>query len=90
MDLGGRKLESHHQTRSAGSQKAAWFFSCRALHSSEANVAHLFGRIGRVKATNNVDGLRLTLEDGRILHIRASGNAPELRCYIEAGDQNTA
>ncbi|WP_348652039.1 hypothetical protein [Rhizobium sp. 007] len=43
-----------------------------------------------MKATNNVDGLRLTLEDGRILHIRASGNAPELRCYIEAGDQNTA
>ncbi|OWK25558.1 hypothetical protein AJ87_08680 [Rhizobium yanglingense] len=60
------------------------------LQASEANVAHLFGRIGRVKAMNNVDGLRLTLEDGRILHIRPSGNAPELRCYVEAGDQNTA
>lgn len=29
------------------------------------------------------DGLRLTFADGRIVHLRASGNAPELRCYAE-------
>ncbi|HDK0096261.1 TPA: phosphomannomutase, partial [Escherichia coli] len=30
------------------------------------------------------DGLRLTLSDGSIIHLRPSGNAPELRCYAEA------
>lgn len=30
------------------------------------------------------DGLRITLVDGRIVHLRPSGNAPELRIYVEA------
>lgn len=30
------------------------------------------------------DGTRLTLRGGTIVHFRASGNAPELRCYVEA------
>lgn len=30
------------------------------------------------------DGVRLTLESGDIIHIRLSGNAPELRCYADA------
>lgn len=30
------------------------------------------------------DGLRLTLSDKSVLHLRPSGNAPELRCYSEA------
>lgn len=34
-------------------------------------------------ALDLTDGLRLTLEGGRILHIRPSGNAPELRLYVE-------
>ena len=34
--------------------------------------------------TNNVDGLRLTLTNGDIVHLRPSGNAPELRCYAES------
>jgi phosphomannomutase len=29
-------------------------------------------------------GLRITLADGRVAHLRPSGNAPELRCYAEA------
>ncbi|WP_187431731.1 Phosphoglucosamine mutase (plasmid) [Roseobacter fucihabitans] len=32
------------------------------------------------------DGLRLTLTDGDVIHIRPSGNAPELRLYIETND----
>ncbi|MCP3429496.1 phosphomannomutase [Opacimonas viscosa] len=34
--------------------------------------------------TNTVDGLRLTLTNGDIVHLRPSGNAPELRCYAES------
>ncbi|HDM8185441.1 TPA: phosphomannomutase [Vibrio harveyi] len=30
------------------------------------------------------DGLRVTLSDDTIMHLRPSGNAPELRCYAEA------
>ncbi|OHZ01202.1 phosphomannomutase [Salinicola sp. MIT1003] len=33
---------------------------------------------------NTTDGLRVTLEDGDIVHLRPSGNAPELRCYAES------
>lgn len=32
------------------------------------------------------DGLRMTLNDGRVMHLRPSGNAPELRCYAESYD----
>lgn len=40
-----------------------------------------------VKDKNQVDGLRLTFESGDILHLRPSGNAPELRIYVEADSQ---
>lgn len=30
------------------------------------------------------DGLRITLDDGDVVHLRPSGNAPELRIYIES------
>lgn len=33
---------------------------------------------------DTTDGARMTLEDGRIVTVRPSGNAPELRCYAEA------
>lgn len=37
-----------------------------------------------VVQVDTTDGLRMTLSDGRIVHLRPSGNAPELRCYAEA------
>jgi phosphomannomutase len=36
------------------------------------------------------DGVRMTLAGGGIAHLRASGNAPELRCYAEAESQGRA
>lgn len=33
---------------------------------------------------NQTDGLRITFHDGDIIHLRPSGNAPELRCYAES------
>ncbi|WP_394229058.1 phosphomannomutase [Shewanella colwelliana] len=35
---------------------------------------------------DETDGVRFFLHDGSIVHIRASGNAPELRCYVETND----
>lgn len=35
-------------------------------------------------SVDRTDGLRITMVDGRIVHLRPSGNAPELRLYVEA------
>jgi phosphomannomutase len=43
-----------------------------------------------VVALDTTDGVRLTGTDGSVLHFRASGNAPELRCYVEAASQEKA
>ncbi len=37
-----------------------------------------------VEALDLTDGLRVTFSEGDIVHLRPSGNAPELRCYAEA------
>jgi len=39
---------------------------------------------------NTIDGLRMTLSNGDIVHLRASGNAPELRCYAESTSETMA
>jgi len=44
----------------------------------------------RVVAADTTDGLRLTLSSGRIIHLRPSGNAPELRFYAEAESPGSA
>lgn len=45
---------------------------------------------GPVAALDDTDGLRLTFESGEILHLRPSGNAPELRAYAEADNPERA
>ncbi|WP_239496242.1 phosphomannomutase [Salinicola peritrichatus] len=39
---------------------------------------------------NSIDGLRVTLENREIVHLRPSGNAPELRCYVESQSEERA
>lgn len=39
---------------------------------------------------NSTDGLRIKLVCGNIVHLRPSGNAPELRCYAEADSAEKA
>ncbi|MBB1400975.1 phosphomannomutase [Pseudoalteromonas sp. SG45-1] len=39
---------------------------------------------------NLIDGLRITLHNNEVIHIRPSGNAPELRCYIESNTEKNA
>lgn len=43
-----------------------------------------------VTSVNTVDGLRMQLSSGEIVHVRPSGNAPELRCYVEAASVERA
>ncbi|MFT5849002.1 MAG: phosphomannomutase, partial [Psychroserpens sp.] len=37
-----------------------------------------------INSVDDTDGLRITLADNSIVHLRPSGNTPELRCYAEA------
>lgn len=47
-------------------------------------VTELFGPIaGRATRFDTTDGLRTTFDSGNIIHLRPSGNAPELRVYTE-------
>ena len=39
-------------------------------------------------ALDMTDGLRITLENNDIVHLRPSGNAPELRCYVDSSAPN--
>jgi phosphomannomutase len=43
-----------------------------------------------VLCTDQTDGLRATFASGDIVHLRPSGNAPELRCYAEADSPGRA
>jgi phosphomannomutase len=49
-----------------------------------------FAAHGGVTDRDRRDGLRLTLGDGTTVHFRASGNAPELRVYVEAPTEAAA
>lgn len=44
----------------------------------------LAGKASAPRKVDTTDGVRMTFADGDIVHFRASGNAPELRCYAES------
>lgn len=46
--------------------------------------------LGSIQHSDLTDGLRLTFANGEIVHLRPSGNAPELRCYAEADSMERA
>jgi phosphomannomutase len=60
------------------------------LRSSEASLAMFLGLVGTPASVSDIDGLRVTLADGAIIHFRPSGNAPEMRCYVEAKTEAAA
>ncbi|MGY6552330.1 MAG: phosphomannomutase [Erythrobacter sp.] len=39
---------------------------------------------GELASIDLTDGVRMAFANGRVVHLRGSGNAPELRCYTEA------
>lgn len=55
------------------------------LQADETAYRGLWGdTLGAPVNRDTTDGLRLTFANGEIVHLRPSGNAPELRCYAEA------
>ena len=43
-----------------------------------------------VERVDVTDGLRMTLSNDDVVHLRPSGNAPELRCYAESTSDEKA
>ncbi len=57
----------------------------------KSNAERLFGDLsGKVGRFEMIDGARIIFTNGEVIHIRPSGNAPELRVYTEASDANRA
>ena len=62
----------------------------KRVTGSKAAREKFFAPLGKIKSQNVLDGLRVTLTGGSIVHLRPSGNAPEFRCYVEAATQAAA
>jgi phosphomannomutase len=51
-------------------------------------VATYFSQLaGPPTSIDTTDGIRVTFATGGIIHLRPSGNSPEIRCYTEADDE---
>lgn len=64
-----------------------------ALTEQLGTLSHNVGlapECGNVREKDETDGLRLTFANGEIIHFRPSGNAPELRVYVEADSPERA
>lgn len=62
-----------------------------SLQSDDTAYQRLWGNdLGGLARRDLTDGLRLTFDNGEIVHLRPSGNAPELRCYAEADSMERA
>ncbi|PIE09262.1 MAG: phosphomannomutase [Rhodobacterales bacterium] len=58
------------------------------LAKSRTARSDFLGHLGADEAACDLtDGVRMTTTDDRVFHVRPSGNAPELRLYVEAGEQ---
>lgn len=61
------------------------------LRFSPAEIPMLMALdVGSHVTIDNTDGLRVTFTSGDIVHLRPSGNAPELRCYTESNTPERA
>ncbi|MBL4637747.1 MAG: hypothetical protein JKY76_00125 [Proteobacteria bacterium] len=58
--------------------------------SDLTNVNGQFGFVGIPVSIDATDGIRITFENDDVVHLRPSGNAPELRCYTEAASEKRA
>jgi phosphomannomutase len=60
------------------------------VEAGASAIEQVFPAFGAVRDISTVDGLRITFASDEVVHLRPSGNAPELRCYTEAGSEARA
>lgn len=69
------------------SEKSAAFLN--RLAGDEGYAQRLFAPHG-IASLSDIDGLQFRTLSGDMVHFRASGNAPELRCYVEGSTPEMA
>ncbi|MEL0584263.1 MAG: hypothetical protein AAES65_05190 [Candidatus Thiodiazotropha sp. (ex. Lucinoma kazani)] len=57
------------------------------VNDSQAIVETFDNAFGQVSKIDLTDGVRITFNEGEIVHLRPSGNAPEFRCYTESDSE---
>ena len=63
----------------------------KALQHDQLQATQVMApKAGNIASVDLTDGLRATFSNGDIVHLRPSGNAPELRCYAESDTQAKA
>ncbi|MCX8773903.1 phosphomannomutase [Vibrio parahaemolyticus] len=92
-----KSLVSHLPQRFTYSDRIQNFATEKSLaivEQGKNNPEELLLKLGfkdlKLESINTTDGLRLSLTNDLIIHLRPSGNAPELRCYAEAASPDTA
>ncbi|MXQ12908.1 phosphomannomutase [Microvirga makkahensis] len=76
------KAAASNRLKNVASERTGSFLS--RLQQDVAFRSDLFSPLGGVAGLDARDGLRVTASNSEIVHFRASGNAPELRVYVEA------
>ena len=81
MALPGRRTAADRLTEVPTEQSATLV---TALQSDEALRDTICAGLGSLKTTDLTDGCRMFFDGDVTVHLRPSGNAPELRVYVEA------
>lgn len=68
----------------------AWLTSGGEAERKARIEAHFSSLAGKLAHVDETDGLRMSFASGAIVHLRPSGNAPELRCYTETDAEESA
>lgn len=62
----------------------------RQLANDAAFCEQFLDGLGAAEGKDATDGVKFFLAERMILHFRPSGNAPEMRCYVEAPNRDAA
>ncbi len=68
----------------------AWLTSGSEAERKARIETYYHSLTGKLAHVDQTDGLRMSFESGAIIHLRPSGNAPELRCYTETDTEESA
>lgn len=83
----GFRIALSDRLQNVAQEKTAAFLS--VITQEEARL-RLFPLTDAVIRLETIDGVKLFFASGNAIHYRASGNAPELRCYVEAATEEQA
>lgn len=82
------KAAASNRLQNVATDRSAAFVA--RLQQDEAFLSELMAPLEGVAGLNARDGLRIFAKNGEVVHFRASGNAPELRVYVEARTRERA